>query len=466
VVRRALATLLGVLALTAAGSAAFADDDPARAHGVAPPSVGPTVEAVATLPSDADFARDPAGRARLFDAIEARLRDVYFDPGRVDWPTWRARYRDAVVDAASRPALDAALRRAFQGLDDGHSRWLGRPAGRAAPVLPDADGPSLDLGASVLPLDGRGLLILRVHPGGAAEEAGLRRGDVLVRADDRPLDRPGLGWAMQDRVVAGLRSGRTELLVERPGEGRLELALTRRALPPGARERPRLDLDPDSGVARLELPSFASGAAQAVHAAVREAGEAGARALVLDLRGNPGGSVVEMGLIAALRVEGTVAESWRPDGPVWRLEVEREAGAARSRLVRVSGPLAGSDVAAGRLADPARWDGPLAVLVDAGSASAAEVLAALWSRDAAIPLVGVAPAGNVESVRRVGFPGGNEAWVAVGDLRAPGGAPLVPLAVEVEAVLDPVALARGHDAPLAEAVRLLRELPVTPGRWF
>jgi len=379
---------------------------------------------------------------------------------------WSARYRDAVVEAASRPALDAALRRAFQGLDDGHSRWLGRPNDRAVPAVPDADRPPLDLGASVLPLDGRGLLILRAHPGGAADRAGLRRGDVLVRAGDRSLDEPGLGWAMQDRIVAGLREGGTDLQVERPGEGRTTVSLIPTRLPAVARERPRLDLDPASGVARVDLPSFSSGAAQAVHAAVREADEAGARSLVLDLRGNPGGSVVEMGLVAALLVDGVVAESWRVGGPVWRLEIERDEAGVRARLVRIAGPLAGSDVAAGRLTDATRWDGPLAVLVDAGSASAAEVLAAVWARDASTRLVGVTPPGNVESVRRVSFPGGNEAWVAVGDLRAPGGAPLVPLEVQVEAILEPIALARGHDAPLAEAVRLLLGLPVTPGRWF
>jgi carboxyl-terminal processing protease len=454
-------TLLAMLAFVAG-----AGDEPTRSSGGAPHRPDAPSAVAEVLPSDADLGRDAAGRARLFDAIEARLREVYFDPGRVDWRAWRARYRDTVIEAAGRPALDAALRRAFQGLDDGHSRWLGRPADRAVPAAPVPDGPSLQLGASVLPLDGRGLLILRVHPGGAADRAGLRRGDVLVRAGDRPLDEPGLGWAMQDRIVAGLRAGGTELRLERPGEGRIELSLVPTALPAGARDRPRVDLDPDSGVARLELPSFASGAAQAVHAAVVEAREAGARGLVLDLRGNPGGSVVEMGLIAALIVDGAVAESWRVDGPVWRLEIEREAESARARLVRVAGPLAGSDVAAGVVADATRWDGPLAVLVDDASASAAEVLAALWARGASVPLVGVVPEGNVESVRRVAFPGGNEAWVAVGDLRAPGGAPLVPLAVEAEAVLEPVALARGYDAPLAEAVRLLRGLPLTPGRWF
>lgn len=464
-VRHALVGLLAVAAVALTAPLASASDRP-TAHDAAPSRPAASSAVARTLPSDADLTRDAAGRARLFDAIEARLREVYFDPERIDWLAWRASYRETVVEAAGRPALDAALRRAFQGLDDGHSRWIGRPADRAVPLDPDTAGPSPDLGADVLPLEGRGLLILRAHPGGAADRAGLRRGDVLVRVDGRPLDEPGLGWAMQNRVAAGLRAGGAEIGVERPGEGRIVLPLRPTALPAGARERARLDLDPRLGVARLDLPSFGSGSAQAVHAAVREALAAGARGMILDLRGNPGGSVVEMGLVAALLVDGVVAESWRDDGPIWSLEIARDADGASARLVRLGGPLAGSDVAAGRLADAARWDGPVAVLVDDRSASAAEVLAAVWGREAGVPLVGVVPDGNVESVRRLSFPGGNEAWVAVGDLRAPGGAALVPLRVEVEAALEPFALARGLDAPLAEAARLLLGLPITPGRWF
>jgi carboxyl-terminal processing protease len=465
VVRRAIAALLAAIVAAATLAVGTASDGP-TAHDAAPARPAPPSPVARTLPSDADLTRDAAGRARLFDAIEARLREVYFDPARIDWLAWRARYRESVVEAASRPSLDAAFRRAFQGLEDGHSRWIGRPAEGVPSAAPDGTGPPTELGAEVLPLDERGLLILRVHPGGAAERAGLQRGDVLVRVGERSLDEPGLGWAMQNRVAQGLRAGGAELGVDRAGEGRIELALLPTALPPGARERVRLDLDAGLGVARVDLPSFASGSAQEVHAAVREAREAGARGLVLDLRGNPGGSVVEMGLVAALLVDGVVAESWRVDGPDWSLDVARDAAGASARLVRVAGPLAGSDVAAGRLVDAERWDGPWAVLVDERSASAAEVLAAVWGREAGVPVIGVPPAGNVESVRRVSFPGGNEAWVAVGDLRAPGGASLVPLSVAVEAVLEPAALARGLDAPLAEAARLLRGLPVTPGRWF
>ena len=425
----------------------------------------PAAAEPAALPSDEDLWRDAGARARLFDRIAERLEAVYWDADRIDWPVWSDRYRDEVADAAGRAAFDAAMRRAFEGLGDGHSRWIGRPTTRSTtPAVPA--GPPVELGVEALPLDGRGLLILRVHPGGAADEAGLLRGDVVVRAGDAPLDEQGLGWAMQSRIAAALRSGLADLTVRRAGSGSVQVAVEPRPLPEGSRERPSWTIDPATGVARIDLPSFAPGTAEAVHRAVGEATEAGAFGLVLDVRGNPGGSVLELGLVAALVADGTLLESWRAGGPDWRLEVEAEDGGARARLIRLTGPLAGSELAGARLAAASRWNGPVAVLVDGRSASAAEAAAALFAREGAALTVGRPTPGNVESVRRVAFPGGSEAWVAVGELRFPGGGSIAPVPVDLVAELDPLELARGFDAAFAAAARTLRELPVTPGRWF
>ncbi|NBC96181.1 MAG: hypothetical protein GVY27_07505, partial [Deinococcus-Thermus bacterium] len=142
------------------------------------------------LPSDRDWLRDAASRGRLFDRIAERLESVYHAPGRIAWPEWRDEHRDRVAAAGGRAALDAALRRAFTGLGDGHSRWVGREAA-SAPLPSAPDGPPVRLGVRAQPLNGQGLLLVRVHPGGAADRAGLARGDVIVRAGGDPLTEPG-----------------------------------------------------------------------------------------------------------------------------------------------------------------------------------------------------------------------------------------------------------------------------------
>lgn len=422
--------------------------------------------AESTLPSDTDWTRSESSRGRLFDRVAERVEQVYWDPARVDWPSWRAAHRDEVVGAGSRVALDAAFRRAFDGLGDGHSRWIGRPAGtvqRDRSVAPPAP---VDLGVEAVPLDERGLLITRVHPGAAGDVAGLRRGDVIEGANGRSLREPGLRWAMQDRIAEALRSGVATLEVDRPGQGRVRLEVLPAQVPAGARQRPIGTLDRASGVARLELPAFVTGSARAAHAEVARLHEAGARALVVDLRGNPGGGVVEMGLLLALFLEGEPVGAWTDDGPAWTLRIERDGRGATARLIALDGPSPGRDVAVERIAEATVWNGPVAVLVDESSASAAEAAAAVLASARSAPIVGADTLGNVESVRRVAFVGGNEAWVAVGDLRFDGGEPLAPVEVDAEARLDPLELARGHDAPFAEAVRRLRDLPWTPGRWF
>lgn len=455
-VRRAVAALACALALVGAAWAQPAAPLPQPRE--------PTPVAAPALPSDADWTRDEAARGRLFDLVRERVREAYFDPERVDWEAWTARYRDAVVEADSRPALDAALRRAFAGLGDDHSRWVGRDR---PPVASDgeASAPPVELGVRAEPLDGRGLLLVRVHPGGPAHSAGLERGDVVVGVDGASLTEPGLGWAMQDRIAAALRTGAARLEVERPGAGALRVEVAAAPVPPGASERPVGTLDRRTGVARLDVPSFAVGTAEAVHAEVARLRDAGARALVLDLRGNPGGSVVEMGLVLGLAFRGEAMEAWTNGAPDWSLTVTAEP-VLIARLERRAGIYAGRDVAAARLERSATWSGPVAALVDGGTASAAEALAAVLARELAAPVVGEPTPGNVETVRRLSFPGGNAAWVAVGELRHPGGAALAPIPIAATATLEPDALARGFDAPLAEATRRLLGLPVTPGRWF
>lgn len=456
-VRRTLAVLACVLLLGAAVRA--------QPPGPLPQPREPAPAATAALPSDADWTRDDAARGRLFDLVRARVREAYFDPERVDWEAWSARHRDAVMGATSRPSLDAAFRRAFADLGDGHSRWVGRDRPRAAAADDAEPATPVELGVRAEPLDGRGLLLVRVHPGGPAHRAGLARGDVVVGVDDVSLAEPGLGWAMQDRIAAALRSGAARLEVERPGDGSLRVEVAAAPVPSGASERPVGALDARTGVARLDVPSFAVGTAEAVHAEVARLRDAGARALVLDLRGNPGGSVVEMGLVLGLSFRGDAMETWTGGAPDWSLTVTSGAVLV-ARLERRSGIYAGRDVAAARLERFVTWTGPIAVLVDGGTASAAEALAAVLARELGAPVVGEPTPGNIETVRRFSFPGGNAAWVAVAELRHPGGDGLAPIPIAAIARLDPDALARGFDAPLAEATRRLLDLPVTPGRWF
>lgn len=437
----------------------------------ASPGAGSTLPS-ASLPSDAAWTEDETGRSALFDLVARRVEEMYWDASHLEWATWRDRHRASVVAAEGPAALDRAFARMFDDLGDGHSRWIGRgtlpPDPDPPPVDEEREGgegaPSPQLGADVRPLDGRGLLLLRVHPGGAAEAAGLRRGDVITAVGEARLSEPDIGWGMRRIVTSALGSGSATVAVDRP-RARTIATVEPRALPEGAAQRPLVEITEELGAARLEIPSFTAGTAEAVHRELAQLRESGGSHLVIDVRGNPGGSVVEMGLVLGAFAEGALLAAQGREEAGWTLRVRRD-GALHVRLARDEGRLSGRDVASARLDSYVLWEGRVAVLVDGGTASAAEAFAGALVQAADALVIGTPTPGNVETIRRIPFPAGLSAMVAVGDLRRVGGGALAPVPLTARALLDPVDLARGLDAPYAEAIRRLRDLPWTPGRWF
>ena len=145
----------------------------------------------------------------------------------------------------------------------------------------------------------------------------------------------------------------------------------------------------DDGVGYVGVADLVrAGVAEGVRRAVSELERGGARALVLDLRGNPGGRLVTM-----MQVAGVFT-----DGFLWRA------------LTRWSQPLPYP-----ALGTPAT-ELPLAVLVDGDVNSAAEGLAgALQARGRAV-IVGATTAGNVEAVLPFCLRDGAQAWIATGVL--------------------------------------------------
>ena len=131
-----------------------------------------------------------------------------------------------------------------------------------------------------------------------------------------------------------------------------------------------------------------AGTAEGVRDAVNALERRGARGLVLDLRGNPGGRLVTM-----MRVAGVFTSGW-----LWRA------------LTRWSLPLPYPAVGA-----PAT-DLPLVVVVDADVHSAAEGLAGGLQEAGRARVVGATTAGNVEAVLPFCLRDGAQAWLATGVL--------------------------------------------------
>lgn len=175
----------------------------------------------------------------------------------------------------------------------------------------------------------------------------------------------------------------------------------------------------------LRVPDLVTGGtAEAVRHAVTVLERRGAEALVLDLRGNPGGRLVTMMQVAGVFTRGFL---WRTVTS-WTLPLPYPAiGAVATEL-------------------------PLAVLIDGGVNSAAEGLAGALQTTGRALIVGERSAGNVEAVLPFCLRDGSQAWIATGVL-----APLLGPTWEGRGVEPDVATA--SEEALAHALdALVRQL--------
>lgn len=178
----------------------------------------------------------------------------------------------------------------------------------------------------------------------------------------------------------------------------------------------------DGDVGYMALPDLVvSGSAGDLRGAVRALTRQGAESLVLDLRGNPGGRLLEMMQAAGVFTRGFL---WRVVTS-WTLPVPYPAlGGVETEL-------------------------PLVVLVDARVNSAAEGLAGALQSTGRATLVGETTAGNVEAVLPFCLADGSQAWIATGVL-----APLLGATWEGRGVEPDLVTAA--DAALDAALELLR----------
>jgi carboxyl-terminal processing protease len=284
--------------------------------------------------------RGPTSGARLFETVRRQIADRYVEP-----------LADSVL---YRKAVDGLL----DELGDPNTAYL--PPARFRQLAERAAGSYAGIGARVDARDGWPTVIAPI-PGSPADSAGIATADRIVEIEGRSTR----GWSTEEtvRAIRGDAGSIVRFLVERPGvPGRQAYALARREIHVRAVGR-AATIAP--GVGYLDLNEFSDSAAAEVRSAVDSLRRDGGRAIVLDLRGNPGG-LLEQGV--------AVSQLFLRQGERIVTLRGRAPGMTRDIVADATGPF-------GTV--------PVVVLVNDGSASAAEIVAgALQDLDRAL-VVGV-----------------------------------------------------------------------------
>ena len=243
-------------------------------------------------------------------------------------------------------------------------------------------------------------VVAGVAPGSSAARADILPGDQLVTIDGTRVTAEG--ELELEALLSGPNGSAVRLGLERQrGDGSL-VTLEREVRRERVAERSAVPaaflLDAQTGYVRLTTFDNAR-AADDLHDALGKLEKAGMRRLVLDLRDNPGGLVKEA---------ATAAGEFLPRGAVVYTQEGRRADLVDTGRV-------------GRSFWSAERRFPMAVLVNAGTASAAELVAgALQDHDRAL-VVGRPSFGK--SLLMQGFPlsDGSALYLVVGRVRTPCG---------------------------------------------
>jgi carboxyl-terminal processing protease len=263
-----------------------------------------------------------------------------------------------------------------------------------------------------------------VQPGSPADDAGLVPGDRLLVVDGHEV--ADLTLSKVAEKLRGAAGTELRLRVERDGKP-VAVSLVRDDLASDDVEVARLKGD----VEVVRVTAFTRGVGAAVRKAVAStggAGQPGSAGIVLDLRGNPGGLLTEAVEVASAFLDGGAVVSYEKRGePLHHLDA---VGTGDTTV-------------------------PLVVLVDGGTASAAEVVAAaLQDRNRAV-VVGSRTYGKGSVQEPRSLSDGSAIELTVGRYLTPSGRSLDGVGIEPD-----VAVAARAGAATAEqrALEVLRGL--------
>lgn len=286
------------------------------------------------------------------------------------------------------------------------------------------------------------VVIVAPIDGSPAQRAGLRSGEVILKVGTQDVG----DWPLNKVVdaILGPTGTAVSLTLQEPHNGRTrQVTLKRAAIKLHEVTWQRL---PETQIAHVRIATFDAGVTKDFRRALQSMHGAGVKGIILDLRNDPGGLLDEaIGVASQFLTNGDIV-------------LTKDASGKISAEPALDGGLA-SDL-------------PTVVLINQGSASAAEIVAGALQDRGRAPLVGETSFGTGTVLQEFGLSDGSALLLAVGEWLTPNGHSFwhkgvvpqyeVPLPPEVsplvpanEAGLTPKELMASDDRQLLTALRLL-----------
>jgi carboxyl-terminal processing protease len=251
--------------------------------------------------------------------------------------------QDYVKPVSDKELLDNAIRGMLTGLDP-HSAYLDAKSFRQLQI--DTTGQFGGLGIVVGTENGY-IKVVSPIDGTPAQKAGIKTGDIIIRIDGTSVRDMNLDQAV--KMMRGKPGTKVRLDIVRPGASKPMSVTLKREIIRVDSVRSHM-LEP--GFAYVRITSFQSGTTASLHKALRKLvkdNKGPLKGLVLDLRNNPGGV-----LNAAVGVSDTFLN--------------------KGLIVYTKGRIADSDLRYRAHPGDMLHGAPIVVLVNGGTASAAEIV--------------------------------------------------------------------------------------------
>ncbi len=271
------------------------------------------------------------------------------------YSTYETIKKDYYTDIDDEKLVNGAIEGMITGLDDPYSTYMNQ---KEAKSFNESISSSFEgIGAEIQEQDGK-IMVVSPIKGSPAEKAGIKPNDLIESVNGESIE--GLSATEAVLKIRGKKGTKVVLDITRAGAAKpISITIVRDTIPIETVYAEMLD----DGIAKIQVTSFSEHTVEELRNALNEMTKKDMKSLILDLRGNPGGLLDQAVDMASIFV---------PNGDVV-LQVENRKGEKEVYKSENNG----------------EFDLPIVVLIDDGSASASEIVAAAVSESADIPLIGV-----------------------------------------------------------------------------